>query len=63
MRKPDSYTVAIYESLGVREHGRVEGGSVGVGGGGGSGEEVGEARRRSVHLNGDWVIVFGEAWK
>ena len=55
MRKPDSYTVAIYEFRGKRRWRRR--------GWGRGGEEVGEgrARRISVHLNSDWVIVFGEA--
>ena len=44
-------------SLGEGEDGGVEG-SVCVCGGGGGG---GRARRRSVHLDRDWVIVFGEA--
>ena len=27
-------------------------------------EELWEgARERSAHLNSDWVLVFGEAWK
>ena len=24
---------------------------------------VGSSRRRFVHLDSDWAIVFGEAWK
>ena len=58
LRKPDSYTVAIYEFRGSRRWRRGGAGErLGEGGGGG------RATRRSVHLNSDWVKVFGEAWK
>ena len=50
MRKSDSYTVAIYEFWGQRGLRCRRGGG-------------GRARERSAHLNSDWVIVFGEAWK
>ena len=50
MRKSDSYTVAIYEFWGQRGLRCRRGG----------GER---ATERSAHLNSDWVIVFGEAWK
>ena len=53
MRKSDSYTVAIYEFWGQKGLRRRTGG-------GGGGER---ARKGSAHLNSDWVIVFGEAWK
>ena len=52
MRKSDSYTVAIYEFWGQKGLRRR------TGGGGGE-----RARKGSAHLNSDWVIVFGEAWK
>ena len=42
------YTVAIYEFRGKRE-------LMEVGGGG--------ERESCAHLNSDWLIVFGEAWK
>ena len=51
MRKSDSYTVAIYEFWGQRGLRRRKGGG------------EGRARERFAHLNSDWVIVFGEAWK
>ena len=51
MRKSDSYTVAIYEFWGQKGLRRRTGGR---------GER---ARKGSAHLNSDWVIVFGEAWK
>ena len=51
MRKSDSYTVAIYEFWGQKGLRRRTGGG---------GER---ARKGSAHLNSDWVIVFGEAWK
>ena len=50
MRKSDSYTVAIYEFWGQRGLRCRRGGG-------------GRARKGSAHLNSDWVIVFGEAWK
>ena len=50
------YTVAIYEFRGKRE-------LMEVGGGGGEGRVVGRARESCAHLNSDWLIVFGEAWK
>ena len=46
----DSYAVAIYEFWGQRGLRRRRWGG-------------GRARERSAHLNSDWVIVFGEAWK
>ena len=51
MRKSDSYTVAIYEFWGQKGLRRRTGG-------GGK-----RARKGSAHLDSDWVIVFGEAWK
>ena len=50
MRKSDSYAVAIYEFWGQRGLRRLRWGG-------------GRATERSAHLNSDWVIVFGEAWK